>query len=417
MDLAGSGPELTQTLVAVLEAVRGGGARTRPEIARVTGLGRNVVTQRVSQLSQSGLLAEGPLGPSTGGRAPRLLRFLADAGHVLVAALGATSVSVAISDLAGHLVGQHTEPGDVTDGPGSILARVADLFDDLLRTHEVEVWGVGVGLPGPVQFSTGRPVAPPIMPGWDGFDVRGYFSERYHAPTWVDNDVNVMVLGELRDGLARGQEDVVYVKVGSGIGAGLVSEGHLHRGAEGCAGDIGHIAAAENSTVVCRCGQLGCLEALAGGTALARDGQLAARRGSSPFLVKLDQAGAQITAAEVGRAAQHGDAHCVELVTRSAQLVGETLSRLVNFFNPSLVLIGGGVSDVGDLYLANVRQVIFNRSLPLATRSLRVERAPLGDVAGLKGAGFMVIDELLSANRLVRWLDKGSPVGQPALSA
>jgi glucokinase-like ROK family protein len=410
-------PDLMETVVSVLDLVRSGAARTRPEIARLSGLGRNVVTQRVSLLLDGVLLAEGEMGRSTGGRAPREQRFCAGAGHVLVLELGATSISVAIADLSGALRGQVTEAADVTDGPDVILGRAVELVDQLLRRDPVEVWGVGVGLPGPVEFTTGRPVAPPIMPGWDGYDVRGYFAERYDAPVWVDNDVNVMVLGELRDGLAQGVRDVVYVKVGSGIGAGLVSAGRLHRGAQGCAGDIGHIAAEDHSHIICRCGQTGCLEALAGGAAQARDGQLAAQSGRSPYLAKLAKEGHTITAVDVGHAALRGDPYSVQLVTHSAKLVGESLSRIVNFFNPSLILIGGGVSDVGDLYLASVRQEIFSRSLPLATRSLKIERSPLGDTAGLKGAAFMVIDELLSRERLGLWIDRRSPAGQPALSA
>lgn len=409
--------DLLDTVVTVLDLVRSGAARTRPEITRLSGLGRNVVTQRVAQLLDSGLVAEGPLGQSTGGRAPRELHFRSNAGHILVAELGATSTSVALSDLAGALIAQATEPSDVTDGPDVILGRVAELFEELLSAHDVEVWGVGIGLPGPVEFTTGTPVAPPIMPGWDGFDVRGYFAYRFSAPTWVDNDVNVMALGELRDGLAQGCQDLIYVKVGSGIGAGLVSKGSLHRGAQGCAGDIGHMAAVTGSPVACRCGQHGCLEALAGGAALARDGQLAAENGDSPFLARLARTQRDITGADVGRAAVHGDPLAVELVTRSARLVGETLSQLVNFFNPSLVLLGGGVTEVGDLYLATVRQMVLSRSLPLATRSLLIERSPLGNNAGLKGAAFMVIDELLSRERLGRWIEEGSPAGLPALSA
>lgn len=411
-----SSPEFLDSLVSVLELVRRGAATTRPEIAKLSGLGRNVVTQRVAQLLESGLLAEAE-GVSTGGRAARELRFRADAGHVLVAELGATSLSVALSDLTGHLTGQASELSDVANGPESILARVTELFDGLLGAFPVRVWGVGIGLPGPVEYTSGRPVAPPIMPGWDGFDVRGYFSARYDAPTWVDNDVNVMMLGELRDGLAKGCTEVVYVKVGSGIGAGLISGGRLHRGAQGCAGDIGHMAAIATSDVLCRCGQTGCLEALAGGLAIARDGQEAASQRRSVFLNGLDSTGRRITAADVGYGAQHGDPVSLKLVTNSARLVGETLSQIVNFFNPSLILIGGGVPDVGDLYLATVRQVILGRSLPLATRSLLIEKSRLGNTAGLKGAAFMVVDELLSRQRLPSWIDQRTPAGQPALTA
>ena len=390
-----------ESLVNVLDAVRDGAAATRPEVARLTGLGRNVVTQRVSQLVAAGLLEEGRLGRSTGGRAPRELRFRAEAGVVLAAELGATGIEVAVSDLAGRLTQIHSEDADVTDGPEPVLSRVADLFDGLVGSLPAgtEVWGIGLGLPGPVEFESGTPVSPPIMPGWDMYDVRGFFGSRFDVPVWVDNDVNVMALGELRGGLAAGHRDVVFVKIGTGIGAGLVSRGALHRGAQGCAGDIGHVAVGE-STIQCRCGQLGCLEAHAGGFALARDGQELARSGASAQLAQAVAEGREVTAATVIHAAQRGDLAARELVTASARLVGEALARIVNFFNPSLILVGGGVASSGEMYLAEVRRSVLNRSLPLATRSLLIKQSPLADYAGLRGAAFMVVDELLSLERL-----------------
>ncbi len=396
-----------ESLVSVLDAVRVSGATTRPEIARLTGLGRNVVTDRASQLITAGLLTEGPLGRSTGGRAPRELRFNAAAGVILVAELGATGIEVAAADLAGRVSMARGEGADVTLGPTHILGRVAELFDELVDSlpGDAHVWGVGVGLPGPVEFETGTPVSPPIMPGWDGFDVRSFFATRYQAPVWVDNDVNMMALGELRGGLATGHQDVVFVKIGTGIGAGLVSRGLLHRGAQGCAGDIGHMAVGD-STVQCRCGQLGCLEALAGGYALGRDGLELARSGESPVLAAELTEGHEITAQAVVDAALLGDPAARGLVTESARLLGEALARVVNFFNPSLVLIGGGVASAGDLYLRQVRLAVLDRSLPLATRSLEILQSPLADRSGLRGAAFMVVDELLSPAGLSRTHDQ-----------
>ena len=412
-------PEHVADLVQVLEALRFGRASTRPELAHVTGLGRNVVTQRVARLMDAGLLVEGPTLRSTGGRAPRGLRFPAEAGRILVAELGATSIGVAVSDLGGTLLAEHEEEADVTVGPVTVLTRVAEVFDELLDQlgAGAPVWGMGIGLPGPVEFATGRPVAPPIMPGWDGFDVRGFFAGRFRAPVWVDNDVNVMALGELRDGRAKGFRDVIYVKIGSGIGAGLVSQGELHRGAQGCAGDIGHVSVEEGSTVLCRCGKFGCLEALAGGAALARDGETAAHKGESAYLADLLEHGGRIDARAVSDAAVHGDPVAINLLAGSARLVGETLARIVNFFNPSLILVGGGVSEAGDYYLAEVRQTVIGRSLPLATRSLQIVRSRLGDRAGLRGAAHMVMDALLSPAILPTWLDQGSPAGRAELTA
>lgn len=414
------------TLVIVLDLVRFGAARTRPELARRSGLGRTVVTQRLAQLIGSGLVEEGRLGASTGGRAPRELRFRADAAVVLVAELGATSLSVGLTDLAGRLVAQHEESWDIAAGPDVTLARVEELFDVLLAEYTpAAVWGIGVGVPGPVEFASGRPVAPPIMPGWDGYPVRDRLAARYDVPVWVDNEVNMMALGEYRAGLGQGADELIHVKIGTGIGAGLISGGRLHRGAQGCAGDIGHVALVSEvieavpgaAQQVCRCGKIGCLEALAGGAALARDATEAARSGRSPALARrLAEAGA-LGAADVVRAAEFGDPVSVELLQRAGRLVGETLAALVNFFNPSMVLLGGGVGTSGDLVLAAIRQAVYRRSLPLATRDLRIARSQLGDRAGLMGAGFMVVDELFSRERLGRWLPDGTPAGRPALAS
>jgi glucokinase-like ROK family protein len=254
------------------------------------------------------------------------------------------------------------------------------------------------------------------MPGWDGYPVRARLARRFRVPVWVDNDVNLMALGELRFGLARGERDVLYIKIGTGIGAGLVSGGRLHRGAQGCAGDVGHVAVVDDAAIICRCGNVGCLEALAGGAALAREAAVAATSGRSALLADLLGTGRRLDARDVSTAAQHGDPFSVELITRSGQLVGRMLATLVNFYNPSLIIIGGGVANAGDLLLAAIRQVVYQRSLPLATRNLRMARSPLADRAGLVGASAMVADELFSRELLGRWIDRGSPAGRPELA-
>jgi glucokinase-like ROK family protein len=406
-------------ITVVLNLVRSGEAVTRPELGRRSGLGRTLITQCVTELTESGLLADADLGPSTGGRAPRQLRFRAEAGKVLVVELGATSISVGLSDLSGVLLVHREERGNIAEGPETTMHRVEQLLDAIVADHVTSsqpVWGVGIGVPGPVEFETGRPTAPPIMPGWDGYPVRDRLAARYQVPVWVDNEVNLMALGELRGGLGRGVRDFVFIKIGTGIGAGLISGGQLHRGAKGCAGDVGHIAVVDDKSVVCRCGNTGCLEALAGGAALARDGLVAAAEGRSPFLAQLVSAGSPVDARVVAEAAQHGDPVAVELLVRSGRLVGGMLATLVNFFNPALVLIGGGVAASGDQFLAAIRQAVYARSLPLATRELRLAISPLGDRAGLKGAGFMVADELFRRDVLGAWLEDGTPAGRPELA-
>lgn len=407
--------EHLQTLAQVVGLLRRGRAVSRPDLVHLSGLSRSVVTQRVSQLVDLGLAEEGGLAASTGGRAPRRLSFRGEAGRLLAVFAGATAVTVAVTDLSGTILREAQADLSVSDGPEVFLGQVERLAAGLLRElGESPLWGIGVGLPGPIEFASGRPMSPPIMPGWNGYDVRARFSARFGAPTWVDNDVNVMALGELHAGLGRGVDDLVYVKIGTGIGAGLVSRGSIHRGAQGAAGDVGHVEVADCSPVVCRCGNKGCLEALAGGAAIVRDALVAVQEGRSPVLAQLAGGTGRLTPAGIGVAALGGDRVAMQLLASSGKLVGEMLATLVSFFNPALVILGGSVAETGGVFLTSVREAVYRRSLPLATRDLRVEVSTLGSSGGVIGAAAMVLDELFVPERLGEWIDNGLPTGGPA---
>jgi glucokinase-like ROK family protein len=399
-------------MAVLLNVLRRAGSMSRQEMVRQTGLSRAVVAQRVTQLISKGLLNEGSAGQSTGGRPPRHVSFRATAGHLLVADIGATSIDVAVTDLASSLLLHRAEPADIALGPELILGRVEKLFELLCEDGGQipgRLWGIGIGVPGPVEFASGRPVSPPIMPGWDGYPVRQRFSERYRVPVWVDNDANLMALGEESFGVARGHENVVFIKIGTGIGAGLISDGLLHRGSQGSAGDVGHIQVAENGNVICRCGNVGCLEAVAGGAALAREAGRNARDGSSHWLAEALERKGTLTAEDVAEAAHRGDASSVELLHMSGRLIGRMLATVVSFFNPSLIVVGGGVAAAGDILLAPIREVVYGRSLPLATRDLVIKSSSLASLAGVTGASAMVLDELLTAQRLEAWISAGDP--------
>ncbi len=400
--------EALDALVLVLDEIRLGRSRSRSELVERTGLSRTIVARRVGDLVERGLVVEGGPGPSTGGRPARQLAFNASAGHVLVADLGATSIDVAITTLDGRILAHRDEPASIGDGAERVLGRVEELFDQLVATsHAVpgRLWGIGIGVPGPVEFATGRPIAPPIMPGWDGYPIRERLADRYGAPVWVDNDVNLLALGEWRSGVAAGHEDVVVVKIGTGIGAGIISGGRIHRGAQGSAGDVGHIQVTDDPTVICRCGNVGCLEALAGGAALGVAGELAARDGRSARLrTALEQHGT-VTAEDVARAASAGDPVAMTMLQEAGRRIGAMLASAVNFFNPSMIVIGGGVANSPDVLLASIRESIYRRSLPLATRNLLIQRSSLGGLAGVIGASGMVVDQLFSRESLARLTD------------
>ncbi|WP_019815801.1 ROK family protein [Saccharomonospora saliphila] len=409
--------ELLESYARLLDLVRSGAADTRPALSYRTGLGRTAITQRTTTLLDAGLLEEGDLNPSTGGRQARTLRFRRDAGRVLTAELGATGYTAGVTDLMGTVLTMRHCDSDIAQGPDPVLddveATLHDLLGDVGSTLD-DVWGVGLGLPGPVEFATARPSEPPIMPGWNNYPVRERLTRRFEAPVWVDNEVNLLCLGELRTpGWSGDLGDLLYVKIGTGIGAGISHGGRLHRGAQGCAGDIGHAAVSDDSGVVCRCGKTGCLEAVAGGAALARDGDALARSGASPALAAVLRENGVVTGADVTAAAGTGDHHAVQLLVGAGRRIGAMLATMVNFYNPSTILLGGKVAGAGDLFLATIRETIYRRSLPLSTRELRIEKARLGEEGGLVGASYMVLDELFSIRYFGKWLHAGSPSGIP----
>ncbi|WP_336031315.1 ROK family protein [Geodermatophilus sp. FMUSA9-8] len=368
---------------ALLHHVRTGRARSRAELVGLTGAARNTVSARVDQLIAAGLLEEGGRGWSTGGRPPTLLRFNSAAGCVLAVDLGVTSVDVAVTDLSAQVLATVGHPIDIADGPRAVLAEVDRLAQEVLAEAGLtpaDVCAVGVGVPGPVEFSTGRPSHPPIMPGWHDFPIPSAFG-RYECPVFVDNDVNVMALGEM--GVAGSDQDVLVVKVGTGIGCGIVVEGCVYRGAQGSAGDIGHIhvPSADGTEVVCRCGQLNCLEAIAGGMALLRDAQAA---------------GLPVTTTrEVVERAALGDGQALELVRRAGRTIGTVLAALVNFFNPHRIVMTGGVARAGVPLLAGIREAVYARSMPLAARALEITVSDAPDLSGRVGAALMAIEGYL----------------------
>jgi len=377
---------------ALLRLIREGIAVTRADLARVTGLARSTVAQRVDALLAQGLVYEAGGSASTGGRPPTVLAFNRDAGVVLVADLGATHARVAVSDLGGSPLAERASDLDIALGPKHALAWVAERFAELLEevgrsSHDVR--GIGIGVPGPVEFDSGRPVNPPIMPGWDDFPIPDWFATRYGAPVLVDNDVNIMARGEHRMHWPE-TEHLLMIKVGTGIGCGIVADGHIHRGARGAAGDIGHIRATTNEDVICRCGNIGCLEAVAGGQALAE---------------RLAAAGEGAThSRDVVRLVQAGHPGAIRMVRDAGRTLGEVLAGAVNFFNPAVIVIGGDIAEAHAQLLAGVREGIFSRSLPLATRDLRIVPCRLGDRAGVIGAAIMAIEHVLAPDAVDRSL-------------
>jgi len=373
---------------------------TISEAVIVTGHSRTKIALSVSSLLQKNYIIEKDATEFTGGRRSRLYCINGDLGLVAGLDIGATSFDIALADLSRKILDVHSEPANVRIGPIKVLGRTCEVLEKMITDRgldPINLKGIGIGLPGPVEFSSGTVVSPPIMPGWDRFPVIETVQQWFPAANVViDNDVNVMALGELTQGVGKGIQNMIFVKLGTGVGAGIICEGSVYRGTNGCAGDIGHINVDKNGPL-CQCGNHGCLESLAGGPAISHRANLAAQDGHSPILIKyLEKNQGNLTPEDVANAAREGDAVSVELIRETGLMVGEVLAGLVNFYNPELIVIGGGVSNIGNNLLASIRQAVLNRSLPLATRNLQLVFSELGSRAGILGALDLAMDYIFT---------------------
>ena len=357
---------------------------TRRELAETTELSRSTVAARVDQLLAAGYLREGGTATSSGGRPPAILTVDDSTPTVLAADLGATHGRLAVAEASGRLLAEEVIESRIASGPEAVLSRVADRFDALLagtgRTP-ASLCGIGLGVPGPVDFVTARAVRPPIMPGWHDFGVRELLGRRFDCPVLLDNDANMMALGEQR--LARpSAASLVFVKVGTGIGAGIMVGGQLLRGIDGAEGDLGHVRLRGNEHV-CACGATGCLATRASGAAMARELREQGLHAS--------------TSRDVVALVQHGNPVAVSLVRAAGLLLGEVLATAVALINPDVLVIGGDIADTGEHFLRGVHEALLQRTQPLATRQLQVTTSKLGDRAGVAGAVVMVRDRVFSA--------------------
>jgi len=389
---------LSKSEAEVVRALRGNGQTSRVDIAHMTGWSRAKTSQVVNALIEKGYLVQVGEGISKGGRKPRLLSFNKQLGYIIGIDIGATSLEIALADINGSILRRVSEPADVRLPPEELLGRCSMLILELTVAHGIrpeQILGIGVGVPGPVDFTRGVLVAPPLMPDWENYPIRNFFKETFlSAFVVVDNDVNIMALGEQRSGFAANLDHFLVIKIGTGIGCGIMAGRKIHRGSDGCAGDIGHICV-DKQGPICRCGNQGCLEAMAAGPAIAEKAMQAASDGKSEFLLKLMESnGGVLTPENVNTACREGDEAALEIIRASGQMIGDVLAGLVNFFNPSHIFIGGGIANFGNHLLIAIKRAVLRRSLPLATTNLTISFSRTGSNAGVIGAIMLALEYL-----------------------
>lgn len=368
----------------LLDLIRSGRAVTRGELGRVTGLSRTAVSVRIAALVSAGLLLEGGEESSTGGRPATTLVLNPRAGLVLAGAIGRSRSQMAVYSLDGVELASVSHDQEVGLGPQVLMPVVADhlarMLAELGRSGE-QVRGVGLSIPGTVDPERTTSLDSPVMAGWDGVALAPYLREVTAAPVVLDNDTNVMALSEL-DGHLRELDDVLVLKASTGLGLGIVADGRLVRGHRGAAGEVGHVKVEAAAGLRCRCGDTGCLEAVAGGWALVQ---------------RLHERGHELShVRDLVAQAVRGDGEARSIVRESGRRVGEVLAAAVTLLNPQAVVVGGDMAGAFDTFAAGLRDTLFARTTALAGRDLRLLPATHGDRAGLVGCARLALEQVLS---------------------
>ncbi len=353
------------------------------------GLTRAAVSLIVNDLLESGIIQEAESRSAPSGRPPVILEVNPKAGLVGAIDMGATHMSIALADFTARIIQEAEFSFDIKNGPEVCLAEANQNLLGLLKSQELslsDISAIGIGVPGPVNTDAGIVVAPPIMPGWDQYPIRASLEKMWGCPVTLNNDAELGALGEWAYGAGRGEKNIAYIKVGSGIGAGLILNQQIYGGTTGAAGEIGHLTIDENGPL-CNCGNHGCLEAFAGGHAIATQGKLLVESGKRTLLSKLSKLPLEeITAHEVAEAARRGDLNAQEILRRAGTFIGIAIAGLINLFNPSIVIIGGGVAQVGDIITAPIRQAVRERAMHASEQSVRITTGMLGRRSLLIGA-------------------------------
>lgn len=362
----------------ILALIASGSATNKAEIVRQTGLARSTVTEHLDRLRRADIVVDGVPGLPVGrGRPPQSLKINEKAAVLLAADVGTHRTTLAVADMNRNILDQRTVTCELSKGPNDSLDYLSQQFEDMLdavgATDDV-IRSLVMGLPSPMDVAGGRPIHPPLMPGWDRYPVADTLSERFRTFVVLDNDVNIMAIGEASTPDSA-RNPLLFLHISDGIGCGIItSNGELLRGADGAAGDVGHLRSHGHDDTVCRCGNVGCIESVASSTAVM------ARLHERIPEVQLQ------TEADLVDLIKAGNPIAVNEVRRAASEIGEIAVTLVHVFNPSSLILSGPMADASDDLLAGVRAVVYRRALPLATRALHIATSTLGDQAGIHGA-------------------------------
>jgi len=410
-----SDPERPRPLAdAVLRLIWQERRISRAEIARRAKLSRSTVSEIVSEILPTGLVAEIGEGPSAGGRRPILLEFQDDACSILGVEMGATHVAVALTNLRGKVLDWRSQQHAVRSDPVGTRELIARLCQECLNSPAGagrSIVGIGVAVPSPVDPSDPNKLSSVVMPDWGGELGLDPLAERLGVPLSVDNDANLGALAEQWWGVAREVDDLAYIKVATGIGSGHVIGGEIYRGSTGVAGEIGHMSI-DPQGKPCVCGLRGCLVTLVGGKALvARAAELAEKYPKSVL------AGRSNSIKEIEDAALAQDPLALQVAEEAAGHLGRAIAGLLNLLNPSLVVLGGDLARLGDLLLEPLRETVMKRTLVSSVAAAEIRTSELGLQTIAVGAATSLLKAALHDSRLFPPVDAAASAAQSRSTA
>lgn len=373
----------TGTNKKIYQFLRQAPPRNNKEIESHTGFSRATTTLKLGKLVESGLVLEQGFSTSEGGRPARTYSINADYRNVIGVDIGEKMGRACLFDLKFQLLDDRVFDLDLTDDPETTLETIVQISGELMSGPKATapVATLGIGLPAPIDYRLGRVASPSIMFGWEALELRTWLCDRMSIPVALDNDVNLMCFAEHRIHFPQ-TDSIIFIKVGTGIGCGIINEGRLLRGASGTSGDIGHIQHPQQPCRLCRCGKEDCVEAHAAGWAIARD---------------LNALGFTCSdARSVMALYARREPKCMQLINQSSRMIGTACADLVAILNPQILVVGGTLSIAGEAMLAGIRERVYQRCIPLATERLIIQTSRGNERLGATGAAMLAVDELLS---------------------
>lgn len=387
---------LSQARFGAVNAIRQHGTLARTNIADIIGYSPSKITLVVNELLDEGILSEVDDGKSTGGRRPRNIGFNPNFGYIVVANIGTTKLDIALVDFSERIRVRRMLPINIKDGPDSILTNICEFILERIKQLDIpvnKIFGFTITIPGAVDTKTAVPFENPLMPGWGGYAIDSLINETFpYAVVVIENDANAMAFGELRKGRGQGVENYLYVKVGASLHAGIIANSQIYHGSNGRAGAIGNMFVDYHKSDTSPLESIP-LNDLVSGEAIANHARQAILSGETDTILNTFDA-QTVTARDVASVAAEGDAVAIEILQTCGEILGHSLSAIVNILDPQLILVGGGVSNMGHQFLAAIRRSILDRSPALSTENLRIEIAPLGSEASILGSIALALESI-----------------------